>query len=159
MRLKTVEVKRFRSIMDAKVEFYKDQPVVICGQNNIGKTNFLLALNLFFNHWYDDSTFEPSRDIPDHIKNGSGGKTNNTEISCTFESDGVVIFEAKAKFNNDCSITYYKREFFEGEWDDFEQIDDLKFYELVSDFEFILIKSNNVDIPKMISKILGDVLL
>ena len=51
-KLCAFEVKRFRSLVDLKLGINDALPVVICGENNIGKTNFLRALNIFFNHLF-----------------------------------------------------------------------------------------------------------
>ena len=50
MKLKRIDIKRFRSINDLKLEIDLDNNFIsICGPNNVGKTNVLRALNLFFN--------------------------------------------------------------------------------------------------------------
>ncbi|WP_438834845.1 ATP-dependent nuclease [Streptococcus pluranimalium] len=47
MRIKTIEIKRFRSIKQSKIEI--DKITGIVGENNAGKTAVLRALNAFFN--------------------------------------------------------------------------------------------------------------
>ena len=57
-----VRIQRFRSIMDMEFNISDySMPVAICGQNNVGKTNTLRAINLFFN----PNTFNPNTDIPE----------------------------------------------------------------------------------------------
>ena len=52
MKMEFVEfsVKRYRSLLDVKIEIGDKEPTIICGENNIGKTNLLRAMDLFFNH-------------------------------------------------------------------------------------------------------------
>lgn len=41
------QVKNFRSLLDITLNIDNNNINTICGENNIGKTNFLRALNLF----------------------------------------------------------------------------------------------------------------
>ena len=66
LTFKEFEVKNYRSLLDVKILIRNDAPVVVCGENNIGKTNLLRALNLFFNHT-KSNLFIASLDIPHHI--------------------------------------------------------------------------------------------
>lgn len=59
IRFVSFQVKRFRSLMDVTLNISQDLPTIICGENNIGKTNFLRALNLYFNH-LSDAVFNPN---------------------------------------------------------------------------------------------------
>lgn len=64
MKLKRIDIKRFRSINDLKLEIdLNNNFISICGPNNVGKTNVLRALNLFFNP--DEYVF--NKDAP-HLK-------------------------------------------------------------------------------------------
>ena len=50
IKIEKVEIERFRSILK-KLELNIDisyNLISICGQNNVGKTNTLRAINLFF---------------------------------------------------------------------------------------------------------------
>ncbi|MGV7106080.1 AAA family ATPase [Flavobacterium sp. U410] len=47
--ISAVEITNFRSIVKLEKGFSPNQLNVIVGQNDIGKSNFLKALNLFFN--------------------------------------------------------------------------------------------------------------
>ena len=76
--------------MDVTLNISQDLPTIICGENNIGKTNFLRALNLYFNH-LSDAVFTPKEDLPYHIVNGSGGAGTKTELTGKFEKDDAVI--------------------------------------------------------------------
>ena len=60
--LKKFQVKRYRSLMDATIDIFLDEKIVICGENNIGKTNFLRAMNVFFNH-YKQELYNLKEDI------------------------------------------------------------------------------------------------
>ncbi len=102
------QVKRFRSLIDLKVEFNKELPTIICGEKNIGKTNFLRALNVFFNHFYEyEEIYDPKYDIPHHIYEGSRGGRANTELTGFFK-DGNVAVTLKITLRIDGNIEYKK---------------------------------------------------
>jgi predicted ATP-dependent endonuclease of OLD family len=137
------QVKRFRSLMDVTLDISQDYPTVICGENNIGKTNFLRALNLFFNH--SSSLFlSPQEDLPYHIKEGSGGARMKTELIGKFKKNNKTQ-TIKIIFHSSGTIEY--------------KIDNtIKSAEDVCDFlnefRFILIESHNVNLPQLIAAVL-----
>ncbi|MBK6785210.1 MAG: AAA family ATPase [Saprospiraceae bacterium] len=48
MKINKIHIKRFRSILDLKLEINTENNFsTICGANNSGKTNVLKALNIF----------------------------------------------------------------------------------------------------------------
>ena len=53
--------------------------ISICGQNNVGKTNTIRAINLFF---YPD-LYEPKLDMPT-LKNATWGGSVHPKIELTF---------------------------------------------------------------------------
>lgn len=75
-----IQIERFRSIK--KLSFKIDQTsnlIALCGQNNVGKTNTLRAINLFFNPLdYDDTIDKPV------IKHATGGGTIHPQITIEF---------------------------------------------------------------------------
>ena len=97
--------KRYRSLMDVKIDINDSSPIVICGENNIGKTNFLRALNVFFNHSSQPGLFKPDIDIPHHIYEGSRGAGSKTELTGNFQIDGKSTI-IKATFNNEGEPSY-----------------------------------------------------
>lgn len=145
LKLISFHVKRFRSLLDINIDLNDVSPLTICGENNIGKTNLLRALNLYFNHIYDDQLFIPSQDIPSHIYFGSQGAGSKVELTGTFENSKGVRESLKVEFLNSGQIKYsYSGKEIEAEF----AINYLK------DFKYIFIESNNIDLPKLISELL-----
>lgn len=145
LRLSSFTVKNYRSLKNVTLNFPENEPLVICGENNIGKTNFLRALNLFFNHQHDEDTFLSSRDIPHHIFEGSRGGNAKCTLQATISSRGKsnllkVIFD-KA----DGVISYSK---------DGKKITDEAFFGEIKNIKYVLIESHNVDLPSIIAKTL-----
>ena len=142
----TFEAKRFRSLISVKVNISDSLPVVICGENNIGKTNFLRAMNLFFNHLHDDGLFVGSEDIPHHIYHARGGSSKSTELIGTFQSDS----EKKV-----ISITFKEHE------EPTYKINNAKVEKpevesILKDFKYFFIESNNINVPLLMSEVLED---
>lgn len=83
IRISEVRIQRYRSIMDLKIDFDLSFNLVsICGKNNVGKTNLLRAINLFFN----PDSYEPSKDIPE-FKNATWGGAVHPRVTITFLDD------------------------------------------------------------------------
>lgn len=80
-RFKILEftIKNFRSISILKLDTSKADLITLCGANNIGKTNVLRALKIFFDN--TAKIFNASEDIPYHIANGSRGEGFKTTLT------------------------------------------------------------------------------
>ena len=77
------EISRYRSIMNMELEFEKDfNLITVCGKNNVGKTNTLRAINLFFN----PDEYEPQKDMP-MFKVATGGASTHPKILLEFFDD------------------------------------------------------------------------
>lgn len=135
------EIKRFRSLIDLKLGIDEDIPVVICGENNIGKTNFLRALNIFFNHPFIDDLYEPKLDIPHHIYEGSRGAGSNTELIGYFKDD-KSNFRLNVKFKDNGNIEYKLK----NKTVNFEEAK-----EFLVNYHYIFIESHNIHLPSLIS--------
>lgn len=137
---KKFQVKRYRSLLDIKVDISDKNSVVICGENNIGKTNFLRALNVFFNHDKQD-LYNSKEDIPYHIYYGSRGAGVKTELIGTFEKDNKSI-TLKITFMSNGEIKYHIGR-------ELARYDDIK--NILQSFQFLFLESHNIDLPKLIS--------
>lgn len=141
MILSKFTVKNYRSLLDVSVVFYRNTPISICGENNIGKTNFLRAMDLYFNHGSDSVIYSPKDDIPNHIYYGAQGRGYQTTLIAEFHSDNKNI-EAKIIFKSK------DREYLI----DNKLVTESEFRkEILSPFHFILIESNNINLPKLIA--------
>lgn len=137
--LKKFQVKRYRSLMDVKIDISLNEKVVICGENNIGKTNFLRAMNVFFNH-YKQELYNLKEDIPYHIYYGSRGSGVKTELIGTFEKDDDTIV-LKTLFSSD-EIKYLINN---------KEVTSNDAKEILDTFQFLFLESHNINIPTLIS--------
>jgi len=150
MKFIEFRIKRYRSIKDLTLKMVEDEPIIICGENNVGKTNILRALNIFFNYFNSPKDlFIPERDIPYNKFYGSRGGTAYTELIGTFEDDdkSKIIISFRLQPNGEISFRVNKKEV---------DIGDSSVVEVLDNFRYYYIKSNNINIPEILSKTLEE---
>ncbi|ECC0089619.1 ATP-binding protein, partial [Campylobacter jejuni] len=141
------QVKNFRSLLDITLNIDNNNINTICGENNIGKTNFLRALNLFFNH-NNGVEYNQNEDRPYHIQKGSTGG-RKTELIGYFTKNNVTHI-LKVEFHKD-KIVYILN----GKMVEWKVARDI-----VESFKLLFIEASNVNMPSVISAILeNDALL
>ena len=96
MKIKSIEIKRYRSINNLTINVIDGTPLILCGANNVGKTNFLRALKLFFE--LDKNQFDAKCDIPYDIAEGKRGKGYNSSITVTFVCENNIEYNITATF-------------------------------------------------------------
>lgn len=144
-----INIKRYRSINDLTIEYKSREPLIICGSNNIGKTNVLRAMDLFFS--LDKNKFDADTDIPYHISEGSRGRGYNSEIAIqfidrdTYEKYSISQNYTKIKDIGNVLSIKGKRER--------QILTEEECKNIVSNYKFIFIESNNIDLPKIISNV------
>lgn len=88
LKIIRVHILRFRSIMDMTFSVEQNNNLIsICGENNVGKTNTLRAINLFFN----PDQFESELDIP-NLKNATWGGSVYPKIEVTLYDDKSLVY-------------------------------------------------------------------
>lgn len=139
---------RYRSLIDVEVDIKSNKPVIICGENNVGKTNFLRALDLYFNHINNNTShiFKPEEDIPHHIYYGSRGRRSNTHLIGTFKKNNEKI-TLKVKFKDVENPEYSINN---------RICRSLEAKEILQNFKFLFIESNNINLPIIISTALEE---
>lgn len=154
-----VEIHRFRSILDMKFDISDyDIPIAICGQNNVGKTNTLRAINLFFN----PESFNRQEDIP-VVKKATRGGSYYPAITLTFTSsdDPNVSYELKRDFKiydaKHSGLTGKKR-IKNGRKPSESTLEDQEINNFINSIEFRFIRSIDVNIPELINDLTSDIL-
>lgn len=135
------------------MNFQDDLPIVICGANNVGKTNFLRALWLFFS--LDANNFIKERDLPEDIIKASGSNPN-TRITGYFESTKKDKYQITAIFSKPRgkeSILVISGK--KGK----NKITEKESKEILKKFRFLFIEAGNIDTPKVIDEIIDDEVL
>lgn len=98
IQIRKLCIRRFRSILSLDAELDKDNNlIVVCGQNNVGKTNLLRAIHLFF----DSEIYQPEEDVP-QIKIATGGQSVYPKITVVFfdsEKDATYSITRDYKYD------------------------------------------------------------
>lgn len=87
LKIINVSIKRYRSIIDLALPIEDNNIIVLCGKNNVGKTNTLRAINLFFH----PEAYDVYLDMP-KIKHATGGQSIYPLIELTFKDCENNIF-------------------------------------------------------------------
>ena len=159
--IEKIKIERFRSIL--KLELSIDTSfnlVSICGQNNVGKTNTLRAINLFFNpEEYDIFLDRPV------LKQAQGGASIDPTITITFfNSDNSFYYEISRSLKE-----YEENKQFSGlkgckyEKKNTKKISNVKLKNdeissLLKEIRFRYIESINIDIPNLIEDLTENII-
>lgn len=129
--------------------------IAICGQNNVGKTNTLRAINLFFN----PESYVRETDMP-KIKYATGGQSIHPKIELTFyddQSDKYYVLCRDMKNYSDVSpndsVTGGSYELSGKTKKNKLKLSDAEISSLLKTMEFVYIESINTFIPELISNI------
>ena len=165
MKIKKIEIKRFRSINDLSLELDTSHNFIsICGPNNVGKTNVLRALNLFFN----PKSYKFNEDAP-YVKQNTRGGSIATEIFIQIEdSDAQKLYQLERKFElvtGEVQRTIKGFEIFPVVTNDNrrnkktrkEAMSEDKTNKVLNSLIFFYIPAINVSFPELINLIINDV--
>ncbi|MGG2197541.1 ATP-dependent nuclease [Paenibacillus validus] len=148
LQIVKANIKHYRSIDEMTIEFKNGEPLIICGANNIGKTNFLRALDLFFS--MDPEKFSYF-DIPYHIAEGSRGNGFKSDITVNFVSttnkDTYQIRTIFSTKNNENSLQVT------GKKNGKAMTSEDARMVVRQSYKFMFIESNNINLPSIISEI------
>lgn len=159
MKISKVKIERFRSISCLELNIDQTNNLIsICGQNNVGKTNALRAINLFFN----PQSYDKANDMTT-LKQATGGGSTHPKITITFYDsitgtyDEIVRDMAHCEDGTGLSGTEYKLTN-GGRKKESYDIDEQHIDTLLAQFEFVYIESINIIIPELINDITEDVI-
>lgn len=148
-------ISNFRSISNLVVKPNKNGLLTVCGANNVGKTNFLRALKLFFDPRVEN--FDPNFDIPFHIAEGTQGGGYKTTLKLRIRDnktdDLYRITQVYSRKNNEKTLLiegFKNSQKLTGK-------DILNFLE--KNFLFFFVEASNINIPELISAIVKDDIL
>lgn len=151
MKIRSVQIKRFRSILNLKLELDSLEHIAtICGANNAGKTNILRAINLFFN----PQNYNASEDSPNHKFYGSRGGKVYPEITLDFEENDIIYRITKAfdidgvsKLTGEKIISRTEK----------QTLDASSIKSLLNKISFFYIPSINISFPDLINNLIEEI--
>lgn len=159
IKISSVTIKRFRSIIDMTLPISSENNMIsICGQNNVGKTNTLRAINLFFH----PELYERQIDMP-KIKNATGGQAIYPRIEVTFYDDKKNEYYEIIRDIKDYSGTEEGLKgaayFLKGKRKvNKTNLSKEEITKILSSIEFIYIESINIMIPELIKNLTEDMI-
>jgi len=134
--------------------------IAICGQNNVGKTNTLRAINLFFH----PENYAREIDMP-KIKYATGGQSIHPKIELTFWDDQrskyFLLCRNMKNYSENLqaeSLTGYSFELYGKKKKNKLELSAEEISELLEQMEFVYIESINTFIPELIVKITGGII-
>ncbi len=156
IKITNASICRFRSIISLELSISKETNLIaFCGQNNVGKTNTLRAINLFFN----PETYTPEIDMP-KIKHATGGQSIHPKIELTFWDDKADTYyticrNMKAYSESSPDLTLSGSSFqLDGKKKKNKRsltLEEVK--SVLAQIEFVYIESINTFMPELIGKI------
>lgn len=161
IRIIKCSISRYRSILSMTIDISKElNSIAICGQNNVGKTNTLRAINLFFH----PENYAREIDMP-KIKYATGGQTIHPKIELTFWDDQrskyFLLCRNMKNYSENLqaeSLTGYSFELYGKKKKNKLELSAEEISELLEQMEFVYIESINTFIPELIVKITGGII-
>lgn len=125
MYIKKVKVANFRTFSDFEIELDRKLEIIVWS-NNSWKSNFLRALDLFFNGTVEWINFSRERDVPFHIAHGSWSFSDTyIETELFLEKDEISKFsDLKNKINNEHLLKI--RTYYDKDWNEKSYYSDIK---------------------------------
>lgn len=158
--IKNIIINRYRSILNLKIEIDESYNLTaICGENNVGKTNTLRAIDLFFNPIHYDSAIDRPT-----LKQAQGGGSIDTKITIDFyDSDNFYFYSITRDFKE---YVFNKNDGFSGEKYKKnnkskiykEKMTDKEIKEILEMIEFRYIESININIPEIVEQLTEDII-
>lgn len=158
IKITDIQINRYRSILSLDIKVANDNNLVaICGKNNVGKTNTLKAIRLFF----QPDEFD-TNDIP-AIKKATGGQSVYPKITITFVDSSTSVYYAITRaFKNDIDknneLTGYSYSLKGKTKINKTTLTDNEITSFLEKICFVFIDSVNVFLPDLISKITDDMI-
>lgn len=159
IKIKNISISRFRSILKMDLDLSDELNIVaLCGKNNVGKTNTLRAINIFFN----PEDFEPEIDIP-KIKKATGGNVVYPKIEIIFEDTiNEISYFISRDFKNysleNSGLKGYSFKYINNKKIEKIQKSDDELQEFLEKIIFVNIESINTFIPDLISNLTEDMI-
>lgn len=152
MKINRIEIKRFRSILDLKLQINPENNFsTICGANNSGKTNILKALNIFFN----PEKYNVAEDTPNHKYYGSRGGATYPEITIVFTTQ-TDEFKIKRIYNiNGLEKTTAVKTELNSKIK--KNLDETEIEKVFGQIAFFFIPAINISFPELINNLIDDV--
>lgn len=150
--IKKIKIQNFRSII--KIELTIDEKgnfITLCGPNNVGKTNILNALSLYF----DQTQFIAKKDCPNHKYYGTQGGNYQPKVTIDFLDESNVYSITK-----DWNVTKKEREELDADYKlsgkkNKDNLQKQEIKQFLNKLNFFYLESINLSFPETIKYIMN----
>ena len=159
IKIINLSINRFRSILELKLPISVDNNLVaLCGQNNVGKTNTLRAINLFFH----PDTYDQKIDKPE-IKIATGGAAIHPKIEILFfdSNSGYyyqIVRDIKSWLDDELGLKGNRYKVLGKKKIDKKQLNSVEITEFLTKFHFVYVESINTFMPELIHNLTEDMI-
>lgn len=158
IKITQIHIKNFRSIIDMKINISQDNGIItFCGANNVGKTNVLRALALFF----DKFNFSKEIDCPYYKYEATRGSSYRPKIEISFlkdqdtyciKKDWNLSTQDKEKFKT--SGIQYKSSGLKNK----TNLSEYEINNFLEEINFFFLEAINISFPPTIKMLIDEVL-
>lgn len=152
MKIQKIKILNYRSIV--KIEIIVDKNnnfICFCGQNNVGKTNILNALSLFF----DKSEYIAEKDCPNHKYYGTRGGSYQPKIEIDFINENN-IYKITKNWNKKLSDKDDEKLYKINGTKNREKLEEKDIEKLLQKINFFFLPSINVSFPEAIKYLMNN---
>lgn len=152
IRIEEIIIQNYRSIIKIEINIdTKGNIITFCGANNVGKTNILNAIALYF----DKLEYSPKKDCPHHKYYGTQGGSYQPKITIIFfdnetkyiiTKDWNLTKEEKREQKNDYKMTGTKNT---------TQINENEINDFLKKINIFYLESINISFPNVIKYIMN----
>jgi len=153
MLIKKIKISNYRSIVKIEIKVdEKNNFICFCGQNNVGKTNILNALDLFFNK---SAGYIPEKDCPNHKYYGTRGGSYQPKIEIDF-FDGTDNYKITKDWNKKLSDKEGEKLYKISGKKNKNELNEKDIEKLLQKINFFFLPSINVSFPEAIKYIMNN---
>ncbi|MEG0034743.1 MAG: AAA family ATPase [Bacilli bacterium] len=159
LKILKIKIQRYRSIMEMNLDVESDYNIMtLCGQNNVGKTNTLRAIDLFFN----PDKYDSNLDIPTLKKATWGGSVHPRIDIVFFDDSKKEYYEITRDFKptdlSDVSLDGIHYKGSQKRKIGKKKLSEKELKDFMKNIFFVFVESINTVVPSLIDGITNDVL-
>lgn len=158
IKIEKIEISNYRSFKDKSSITNLSDINIMVGKNNVGKTNLLRAIYLFFNPHMYDSTIDRN-----YIKQLTRGRSSEPKIVLTFR-DNELIRSRETRYSISCNLNQNKSNIYQVTSrikevnDKFNKSSKIENY-LKNKFKCVFLSTTDEDIDAQSKRLLNDLIL
>ncbi len=152
MKIKNIKILNYRSVIKLSIKVDENNNFIcFCGQNNVGKTNILNALGLFFNK----NEYIAEKDCPNHKYYGTRGGSYQPKIELEL-SDEKDKYKITKDWNKKLSEKEGEKLYKLSGTKNKNKLDERELEKILQKINFFFLPSINISFPEAIKCIMNN---